>query len=225
MNPTRLNVRHFGRVDYQLTWRAMRAFTNARTPETTDELWLVEHPPVYTMGLRGRNGTVHEIHGVPVVYTDRGGDMTYHGPGQVVLYALIDLNRRGIGIKTLVQTLEQTVIDYLSQQGIEGHRVAGAPGIYIKDRKIASLGLRVRQGCSYHGLAFNVDMDLTPFTRIDPCGYRGMEVTQLVDFHVAASMAAAGTGLMERLSTLLGYNSPAMLAPIDLATLAAQDHE
>jgi lipoyl(octanoyl) transferase len=194
----------------------MRAFTDARTDATVDEIWLVEHPPVYTMGLKGRNGTTTAIGGIPLIYSDRGGDITYHGPGQTVLYALIDIGRLGIGIKTLVQTLEQTVVDYLAQYGIAAQRRAGAPGVYVEERKIASLGLRMRRTYSYHGLAFNVDMDLDPFARIDPCGYRGMQVTQLVDLLVprpAVAPAAAGVALAQRLAALLGYNAPVISSP------------
>ena len=189
----------------------MRAFTDARAPETPDELWLVEHPPVYTMGLKGRAGTLTDIGGIPVIYTDRGGDITYHGPGQVVLYAMLDIARLGIGIKTLVQLLEQSIIDQLAQYEIAGARRAGAPGVYVGGKKIASLGLRVRRAGSYHGLALNVDMDLEPFARIDPCGYEGMEVTQLADFRAAAPTFEVGAELARRLAGLLGYNAPVNL--------------
>lgn len=213
-----ITIRQLGLADYQTTWTAMRAFTDARTDESIDELWLVEHSSVFTMGLKGRGGTTTAIGGIPMVYSDRGGDITYHGPGQAVLYALIDISRLGVGIKTLVQTLEQTVVDYLAQYGITAQRQAGAPGVYVDDRKIASLGLRVRRLCSYHGLAFNVNMDLGPFALIDPCGYRGMQVTQLADLWSAKppiTPVAAGTALAHRLATLLGYNAPAFSPPID----------
>jgi lipoyl(octanoyl) transferase len=213
-------IRQLGLADYQKTWTAMRAFTDARTDATVDELWLVEHPPVYTMGLKGRNGTTTAIGGIPLVYSDRGGDITYHGPGQAVLYALIDIGRLGIGIKTLVQTLEQAVVDYLAQHDIAARRRAGAPGVYVEESKIASLGLRVRRTYSYHGLAFNVDMDLDPFTRIDPCGFRGMPVTQLADLlprKPAVAPAAAGVALAQRLAALLGYNAPVISPPTFLA--------
>jgi lipoyl(octanoyl) transferase len=190
------------------TWTAMREFTDARTPVTPDEFWLVEHPPVYTMGLKGRDGTITDIGGIPVIYTDRGGDITYHGPGQIVLYAMLDVARLGIGIKTLVQKLEQAIIDQLAEYRIVGERRAGAPGVYVNQKKIASLGLRVRRACSYHGLAFNVDMDLGPFARIDPCGYEGMEVAQLADFGVTAPPFEVGDALARRLAGLLGYNAP-----------------
>jgi len=220
-----LIVRHLGQQDYELAWRAMRTFTDARDSDTTDEVWLVEHPPVYTMGLKGRDGATRAIEGISIVYTDRGGDMTYHGPGQIVLYPLLDLRRLGLGIKALVNTLEQTVIDYLDEHGILAQRRPGAPGVYVGERKIAALGLRVRNGCCYHGLSLNVAMDLKPFSHIDPCGYEGLEMVQLAELHLAVTPAAAGAALAARLACLLGYNAPVTLPPIELTTLAAQDHE
>lgn len=217
--------RRLGRVDYEAVWSAMRAFTEARAADTPDEIWLVEHPPVYTMGLKGRDGKLRDIGGVPLVYSDRGGDITYHGPGQAVLYPLLDITRLGIGIKTLVQTLEQTVIDFLAARDIAGQRRSGAPGVYVGEKKIAALGLRVRHGCSYHGLSFNVDMDLSPFGHIDPCGYRGMEVAQLADFAVSVDVTEAGTELAQRLATLLGYNAPRLLPNTDLPAFVPTHHE
>lgn len=201
-------VRTLGRVDYPESFRAMQQFTDARTDATCDELWLVEHPPVFTMGLKGRDGKVTHIHDIPLVYTDRGGDITYHGPGQLVAYILMDLPRRGWGAKRLVQSMEQAVIDLLASCQIHGQRRAGAPGIYVADSKIASLGLRIRRGGSYHGIALNIDMDLTPFSYIDPCGYPGQPVTQLVDLGIHADMAAVGRGLVEQLCWALGYTAP-----------------
>jgi len=201
-------VRMLGRVDYPESFRAMQQFTDTRTDSTCDELWLVEHPPVYTMGLKGRDGKTTHIHNIPLVYTDRGGDITYHGPGQIVAYILMDLARRGWGAKRLVQALEQAVIDLLAFHQIHGQRRAGAPGIYVADCKIASLGLRIRRGSSYHGIALNFDMDLAPFSYIDPCGYPGQPVTQLVDLGVRTDMAAVGQGLTEQLCRVLGYTAP-----------------
>jgi lipoyl(octanoyl) transferase len=201
----------------------MRAFTDARTPQTTDELWLVEHPPVYTMGLKGRHGTVTDIGGIPLIYTDRGGDITYHGPGQIVLYVLLDLARLGIGIRTLVQMLEQSIIDYLAEGHVTAQRRAGAPGVYVGESKIAALGLRLRRTCTYHGLAFNVDMDLTPFTRIDPCGFEGMEVTQLAEFGAPAALFDVGEALARRLAGVLGYNAPVNLPPIDFNAVSVHE--
>jgi lipoyl(octanoyl) transferase len=219
-----IRLRQLGTADYRLVWHAMRAFTDTRTEETPDELWLVEHPPVYTMGLKGRNGAAQEIHGIPVVYSDRGGDMTYHGPGQAVLYPLLDLNRLGLGIKALVNALEQIIIDYLADHDIAAQRRAGAPGVYVREDKIAQLGLRVRGGRCYHGLSFNVDMDLDPFTQIDPCGYEGLGVTQLADLRLPGTVLTVGPALAQRLAPRLGYNAPIPLSPVDLATLAAQHH-
>lgn len=175
-------IRHLaGLQDYPATWAAMRAFTDARDAETLDELWLLEHPPVFTLGQAGRPEHLLAPGSIPVVQTDRGGQVTYHGPGQLVVYLLLDLRRSGIGVKRLVARLEQSVIDLLAEHGVQAERRADAPGVYVAGAKIASLGLRVRNGCSYHGLALNVDMDLEPFSRINPCGYAGLTVTQLVD--------------------------------------------
>jgi lipoyl(octanoyl) transferase len=172
-------VRRLGLVAYEPTWRAMRAFNAARTPETPDQLWLVEHPPVYTLGLAGRREHVLDPRGIPVISTDRGGQVTYHGPGQVVAYPLLDLRRLGIGVKELVRRLERALIEVLAASGIDGVRRPGMPGVYVKDAKIAAIGLRVARGCSYHGVALNVDADLEPFARIDPCGYPGLAATSL----------------------------------------------
>jgi len=220
-----LIVRSLGLQNYELVWHAMRAFTATRDAQTPDELWLVEHAPVYTMGLKGRDGATKEIEGIPVVYSDRGGDMTYHGPGQVVLYPLLDLNRLNLGIRTLVNTLEQIVIDYLAEHAIKAKRRESAPGVYVAEEKIAQLGLRVRRGCTYHGLSFNVAMDLSPFTRIDPCGYKGLGVTRLTDLRVSTGVSDVGMALVGRLTPRLGYNEAVTLPPTDLAALAAQDHE
>lgn len=207
-----VTVRMLGRVDYATAWHATREFSAARTPSTPDEIWLLEHPPVYTMGLKGHARASTAIRGIPVVCTDRGGDMTYHGPGQIVAYLLLDLARLSLGVKGLVRLLEQTVLDLLlGEYGIEAQRRAGAPGVYVGDRKIAALGLRVRRGCSYHGLALNVDMDLAPFAHIDPCGYPGLGVTQLVELGVKSGMESVRRQLLERLLDRLGYNRHAIL--------------
>jgi lipoyl(octanoyl) transferase len=155
----------------------MQAFTARRTPDTPDELWLLEHPPVYTQGQAGKPEHLIAATEIPVVPIDRGGQITYHGPGQIVAYVLVDLRRRGYGIRELVARMEQAVIDMLAGQGVVAERRAGAPGVYVAGAKIAALGLRVRQGCTYHGLALNVDMDLRPFSAINPCGYAGLAVT------------------------------------------------
>lgn len=178
-------VRRLGRVDYLPTWQSMQEFTAARTAGTSDELWQVEHPPVYTVGLAGRDEHLPTADtGIPVVRIDRGGQITYHGPGQIVLYTLIDLARRGLGVRAYVRLLETAVIDLLARRGIRAEGRIDAPGVYVDGAKIAALGLRIRHGRCYHGLAFNVDMDLTPFAAIDPCGYRGLKVTQARDLGI-----------------------------------------
>jgi len=187
-----LLIRRPGRVDYRQAWQDMQAFTDARDAHTPDELWLLEHPPVFTLGRNGKDEHVHDPGNIPVIRADRGGQVTYHGPGQLIAYCLLDLRRRRLGVQSLVQTLEQAVIDLLAEHGITGARRNKAPGVYVEDRKIAALGLRVRRGCSFHGLALNVDMDLAPFARIDPCGYEGLEVTQLRDLGVPLNVEQAG---------------------------------
>lgn len=181
-------VRTLGRVAYEPTWRAMQAFNAARTSETRDQVWLVEHPPVFTLGLAGRPEHVRAAGTIPVVRTDRGGQVTYHGPGQAVAYVLLDLRRLGFGAKALVSRLEQAVIEVLAGYGIAGERRAGMPGVYVGGAKIAAIGLRIARGCSYHGLALNVDLDLGPFGRIDPCGYPGLAATRLADHGVRDSI-------------------------------------
>ena len=174
-------LRRLGLRDYLPVWQAMQDFTDRRDAATPDELWLVEHPPVFTQGMNGKPEHLLEPGDIPVVPVDRGGQVTYHGPGQVIAYPLLDLRRRGLGVRELVQRLEFGIIDLLAGYGIEAVGRRDAPGVYVDGRKIASLGLRVRRGCSYHGLSLNVDMDLAPFDRINPCGYPGLEVTRTVD--------------------------------------------
>ena len=203
MSPVPTTVRRLGRADYEPTWRAMQAFTSARTPDTPDELWLVEHPPVFTLGQAGKREHVLTDIGIPIVAIDRGGQVTYHGPGQVVVYVLLDLRRHGYGVKELVNRLEQAVIDLLAGLGIAASRRDGAPGVYVDGAKIAALGLRIRNGCSYHGLALNVDMDLTPFSAINPCGYEGLAVTQVRDQGVKLGAVEVGEALVERLLAAL----------------------
>jgi len=176
-----LNVRRLGRQPYEPVWRAMSAFTDNRSAETTDELWILEHDPVFTLGQAGKMEHVLMPGEIPVVPVDRGGQVTYHGPGQIVAYPLIDLRRVGVGVRELVHRIEQAIIDTLEHWNIEAVRREGAPGVYVADAKVAALGLRVRRGCSFHGLAFNVNMDLEPFHRINPCGYKGLAVTQVLD--------------------------------------------
>jgi len=206
--PPELVLRRPGLVDYTLAWERMRAFNAARTAGTPDELWLLQHPAVYTAGLSCRGVDTAALGGVPLVMSDRGGQLTYHGPGQWIVYVMVDLERRGMGVRRLVETLEQAVIDLLADYGVQGSRRAGAPGVYVGLRKIAALGLRVRRGATYHGLSFNVQMDLDPFTRIDPCGYRGLEVTQLADLCARADEHDAGERLLQRVAAALGYTGP-----------------
>ncbi|MDP1643998.1 MAG: lipoyl(octanoyl) transferase LipB [Thiobacillus sp.] len=181
-------VRELGRVEYEPTWRAMQDFTARRTVDTPDELWLLEHPPVYTLGQAGKPEHLIAETAIPVIPIDRGGQITYHGPGQGVVYVLVDLRRRGYGIRELVSRMEQAVIDLLAGQGVAAALLDGAPGVYVDGAKIAALGLRVKHGCTYHGLALNVDMDLAPFAAINPCGYAGMRVTQCRDLGVKLSL-------------------------------------
>jgi lipoyl(octanoyl) transferase len=173
------NVRHLGEVDYHQTWQNMLNFTHSRQQETADELWFLQHPPVYTLGKNGKMEHVLNSAAIPVINSDRGGQVTYHGPGQIVVYTLLDLNRLKIGVRELVTVIEQSIIELLASYGVNSTARRDAPGVYVNDAKIAALGLRVRKGCSFHGLALNVDMDLEPFSRINPCGYQGLEVTQL----------------------------------------------
>jgi lipoyl(octanoyl) transferase len=185
-----IDARTLGRTDYEPCWRAMQAFNGARDDATRDELWLTEHPPVYTLGLAGRREHVLRANGIPVVKVDRGGQVTYHGPGQLVAYVLLDLHRAGYGVKEMVRRLEQSVIDLLAELGVSGERQAGMPGVYVGGAKIAAVGLRVSRGCSYHGIALNVDADLASFMRINPCGYPGLAATRLADLGVRDTMAA-----------------------------------
>lgn len=203
----RLIVRDLGRADYQQVWQDMRAFTDQRDARTPDELWLVEHPPVYTLGTNDRN-EAFDNPGIPVVKSDRGGQITYHGPGQIVAYVLLDLRRRGWGVKQLVAALELSVIDLLTNYAITAERRPGAPGVYVDGRKVAQLGLRVRRGCSYHGLSVNATMDLEPFRRIKPCGYAGLETTDIATLFRGErpSLADIKTHLVARLFMNLGYN-------------------
>ena len=207
-------IRDLGLVEYLPTWRAMQDFNAQRTPTTDDELWLLQHPPVYTLGLNAHHAVLDNPTNIPVVKSDRGGDISYHGPGQLVAYVLMDLRRRGWGVRQLVHALEQSVIDFLRERAIEAARRTGAPGVYVNNKKIAQLGLRIRQGTSYHGLAFNIDMDLDPFRRILPCGIEGLEVTQLVALSgEKPSLTSAAEGLRAQLLRHLEYNSAPTSSP------------
>jgi lipoyl(octanoyl) transferase len=197
-------LRRLGRTDYTRTWRAMQAFTDARTPDTTDEVWLTEHAPVYTLGLAGRHEHILRADTIPVLKVDRGGQVTYHGPGQLVVYLLIDLKRLRLGVRQLVESIESAVIKLLDSYGIEAYGRRDAPGVYVKrhgrEAKVAALGLKVCNGCTYHGFALNFDMDLAPFDDIDPCGYPGLAVTQLRDLGVRASRTEIEERLMSNVS-------------------------
>lgn len=199
-----LRVRDLGRQPYEPVWRAMQRFTDARGPDTDDELWLVEHEPVFTLGQAGRLEHVLAPGTIPVVPVDRGGQVTYHGPGQIVAYPLVDLRRARLGVRELVDRLEQAVIDVLAGLGIAGARREGAPGVYVDGAKIMALGLRVRRGCSFHGLALNVAMDLSPFARINPCGYAGLAVTEVAAFRPDVDRADVAARLVDRLAAGLG---------------------
>ncbi|HMA98139.1 MAG TPA: lipoyl(octanoyl) transferase LipB [Wenzhouxiangella sp.] len=203
--PQQLNVIRLGRQDYAKVFQAMRAFTDQRGPETVDELWLVEHDPVFTQGLAGRSEHLLAAGSIPVIQSDRGGQVTYHGPGQLVLYPLIHLERRRLGVRCLVSELEQAVINVLADHSLTGRRREGMPGVYIRDHKIASIGLKVRKGCCYHGLSLNVAMDLSPFAMINPCGYAGLQMTQLSDCGCDISLERAGVEMVSALCGLLDY--------------------
>jgi lipoyl(octanoyl) transferase len=187
-------VRWLGRVAYEPTWRAMQQFTEARTADTPDEIWLLEHDPVFTLGMNADPAHVLAAGDIPVVRIDRGGQVTYHGPGQLVVYPLIDVRRAAFGVRDLVTALERAVIDYCAQFSIQAECRAGAPGVFVNGAKLASVGLRIRRNGSYHGLALNVNMDLEPFSRINPCGYTGLAMTQLAALGGVGEVAGAAEG-------------------------------
>ncbi len=184
-----MNIHYLGTQEYQLIWSKMKEFTLSRTQYTDDELWLLEHPSVYTQGQSGKPEHILNKNSIPIIQSDRGGQVTYHGPGQLVVYVLIDLTRLNIGIRTLVSKLEQVIISILNHYQIQGNIRCGAPGVYVNDKKIASIGLRVKNGRTYHGIALNVDMDLKPFNDINPCGYAKMEMTQMSYFLPSITIA------------------------------------
>jgi lipoyl(octanoyl) transferase len=193
-----------GRVEYEPTWRAMQRFTESRNDATPDAIWFLEHPPVFTLGMNGKPEHVLAPGDIPVVNIDRGGQVTYHGPGQLVVYPLLDVRRAGLGIRQLVVTLENAVIEFCRARGVEAIGRRDAPGIYVDGRKLASIGLRVRRGCSYHGLAFNIAMDLEPFQRINPCGFAGLQVVDLQTLGIADSLESIARGLAPHLLGTLG---------------------
>ena len=205
-NQPQIIVRELGFRAYVPTWQAMRRFTNERLPETKDEVWLVQHPPVYTLGVAAK--TEHLLHpgDIPVVRVDRGGQVTYHGPGQIVAYPLLNLRRAGLGVKSLVGLLEQAVVDLLATYAIPAQTRANAPGVYVAGGKIAAVGLRIRNGCCFHGVSLNVSMDLEPFSRINPCGFPGLPVTQVADHNGPQDPRAVGRELARFLGRALHYS-------------------
>jgi len=200
-----LIVRYHGMVDYVDTWQAMKAFVDDRSGNTIDELWVLEHPAVFTLGQAAKQEHLLGTGDIPVVQSDRGGQVTYHGPGQIVIYLMLDLKRRNMGPRSLVQAIENSIIKLLKVLGIEAGVIKGQPGVYVDGEKIASLGLRIRHGCSFHGLSFNVDMDLEPFRRINPCGIEGLEVTQLIDLGVQTGLQEIAGRLVQGLTRELEH--------------------
>ena len=204
----KLIVRDLGLQEYQPIWQAMQDFTAQRDENTPDELWCLEHPPVFTMGLNGKTKHLLNIKNIPVINIDRGGQVTYHGPGQLVIYTLIDLARLNIGVKDLVNSIEKAIIILLKQHGINALGKKGAPGVYVEEKKIAALGLRIKRNKSYHGLSLNIDMDLSPFQQINPCGYEGMAVTQIKNLKYNIDSSKIKLDLIALLSKQLGYKKP-----------------
>lgn len=200
-------VRQLGRQAYLPIWHAMQRFTDERDESVADEIWLVEHEPVFTQGQAGKAEHLLATGDIPVVQVDRGGQVTYHGPGQQMLYVLVNIKRRKLGVRHLVTALESCVVDALKPYGIEAYPKADAPGVYVDGKKVCSVGLRIRKGCSFHGLALNVNMDLSPFQRINPCGYAGLEMINCAQIGGPDSLAVAGPTLIEQLCTLLSINN------------------
>ena len=197
----KFNIKHSGLVDYLSTWQAMKNFTLARTKNTFDEIWLLQHPSVYTLGIAGKSEHLLQNNGIAVVRTDRGGQITYHGPGQIVAYLLLDIRRLKLSVRELVRKMEGAVIDLLQEYYIDTESRMDAPGVYVGDAKIAALGLKIKNGCCYHGIALNVDMDLTPFSAINPCGYPGLRITQTKDLGIDDGLEVLRDKLAEKLQT------------------------
>ena len=202
----KLLIRQLGLRDYEPVWQSMQRFTDDRDEQTTDEVWLVQHPPVFTQGKAGKQEHLLNTGDTPVVQVDRGGQVTYHAPGQLIAYLLLDINRLGIGVRELVTRLENALIDTLSEYGISAASRRDAPGVYVADKKIAALGLRVRRGYCFHGIALNVDMDLEPFARINPCGYEGLEITQISDLVDSVDFDVVSQQLLSHLKQQLKYS-------------------
>ena len=211
-----LIIRQLGTIDYVPCWKAMQHLTDSRTDNTVDELWFLQHPKVFTQGQAGKAEHLLAPGDIPVIQVDRGGQVTYHGPGQLVVYLMVDIKRKHFGARALVTAIEKSIVATLKQQSIEAAPRKNAPGVYTNDKKIASLGLRIRKGCSFHGLALNIDMDLEPFHRINPCGYQGLEMCQVSDFNENAHFDTILQQLQQQLQTDLGYTSAQILtAPLE----------
>lgn len=210
--PNTLIIRDLGLQNYKPIWQAMQTFTAERNESTPDELWCLEHPPVFTMGLNGKKEHILNIKDIPVFNIDRGGQITFHAPGQLVIYTLIDLKRLNIGVKDLVNTIENAIIQLLGDYGINAQGKENAPGVYVNEDKIAALGLRIKRDKSYHGLSLNINMDLSPFQQINPCGYAGLKVTQIKDLKPDLDLTNVKTDLIKHLSQLLGYNEVNLIA-------------
>ena len=220
LTPLPCRVRELGRQPYEPVWRAMQRFTDVRKEDTPDELWVVEHDPVFTLGQAGKPEHVLAAGDIPVIHVDRGGQVTYHGPGQIVVYPLLDLKRLKIGVRDYVHRIEQALIDTMADWNIHAERRDGAPGVYVADAKVAALGIRVRRGCTFHGLAFNIGMDLEPFHRINPCGYQGLQVTSMGDLGGPSGMDAVKPVLMAQLARQFGLELRAESALPDLSQAA-----
>jgi lipoyl(octanoyl) transferase len=205
-------LRWLGRVPYEPTWRAMQRMVDERGPDTRDEIWFLEHPPVFTLGMNSKPEHLLGTGDIPVVQIDRGGQVTYHGPGQLVAYPLLDIGRAGLGVRALVEGIERAIVATVAEWGIEAFGRRDAPGVYVGPRKLASVGLRIRRGCSYHGLALNVAMDLEPFRRINPCGYAGLEMTQMSELGGPCDLGPVADVLAPRLLAALGFAVPAQSA-------------
>jgi len=202
-----LLVKHLGRVEYEPTWRAMQQFTESREQGSTSEAWIVEHPPVFTQGQAGKPEHLLAVSEIPVVQSDRGGQVTYHGPGQVVIYLLLNLRDTGMGIRGLVTAIEDSIIAMLAEHNIDAESRRDAPGVYVDEAKIAALGLRVKRGFTYHGLSFNLDMDLSPFQQINPCGYQGLAVTQGAELGLSLSFDQAAKAILEQLCSRINHQA------------------
>ena len=220
VSPPPCRVRELGRQPYEPVWRAMQRFTDARDEATPDEIWLVEHDPVFTLGQAGKPEHVLAAGDIPVIHVDRGGQVTYHGPGQIVAYPLFDLKRMKVGVREYVQRIEQSIIDTAGEWNIHAERKEGAPGVYVAGAKVAALGIRVRRGCTFHGLAFNIAMDVEPWHRINPCGYQGLKVTTLADLGGPSGMDAVKPVLLANLARQFGLELQMETALPDLSLAA-----